>query len=135
MWLCVVNLTIIDTSKQACHVAPGVTLERVKSRLADVRGHLVEHPLDFLIEETVRSMPMGCRPRAYRFVGPLGQRRLDRTQPRTSCLHLNDKCTFLGLRTCMVKSRNRRSSVNAWVSTIMRILPREADKLLLHHVK
>jgi len=71
MWWCVVNPTTFDTSKQACHVAPGVTLESVKSRLADVRGHLVEHPLDFLIEETVRSMPMECRSSPYRFVGPL----------------------------------------------------------------
>ncbi|KXN92484.1 Phospholipase D1 [Leucoagaricus sp. SymC.cos] len=34
------------------HVAPGVTLERVKDRLSQVKGALVEAPLDFLIEES-----------------------------------------------------------------------------------
>ncbi|KAF5368099.1 hypothetical protein D9758_004381 [Tetrapyrgos nigripes] len=33
------------------HVVPDVTLERVKSRLAEVKGALVECPLDFLIDE------------------------------------------------------------------------------------
>ncbi|EIM84706.1 phospholipase D/nuclease [Stereum hirsutum FP-91666 SS1] len=33
------------------HVAPDVPLERVKARLADVRGALVEAPIDFLIDE------------------------------------------------------------------------------------
>lgn len=33
------------------HVAPGVTLDRVKERLSQVRGALVEAPLDFLIDE------------------------------------------------------------------------------------
>ncbi|KAG9057927.1 hypothetical protein FS842_002929 [Serendipita sp. 407] len=35
-----------------CHLAPGQSLEHVKKRLCEVRGHLVEAPLDFLIEET-----------------------------------------------------------------------------------
>ncbi|CCA77742.1 related to phospholipase D [Serendipita indica DSM 11827] len=35
-----------------CHLAPGQSLERVKQRLSEVRGHVVECPLDFLIEET-----------------------------------------------------------------------------------
>jgi len=95
MWLCVPNFTIVDTLKQASHVAPGVTLERVKSRLAEVRGHLVEHPLDFLIEETVcSSVPMQRHSCTYRSVGSLGQCRLARTQPRTSRVHLSDKCSF-----------------------------------------
>ncbi|PFH53623.1 hypothetical protein AMATHDRAFT_137275 [Amanita thiersii Skay4041] len=33
------------------HVIPGVSLERVKSRLNEVRGALVECPLDFLIDD------------------------------------------------------------------------------------
>jgi len=33
------------------HVAPGITLKRVKDRLALVRGSIVEAPLDFLIDE------------------------------------------------------------------------------------
>ncbi|KAF7358545.1 Phospholipase [Mycena venus] len=33
------------------HVVPGVPLERVKERLSEVRGALVECPLDFLIDE------------------------------------------------------------------------------------
>jgi len=33
------------------HVAPDITLKRVKDRLALVRGSLVEAPLDFLIDE------------------------------------------------------------------------------------
>lgn len=74
MWLCVANSTIVDTLKQASHVAPGVTLDKLKSQLADVRGHLVEHPLDFLIEETVRStVPMEYPSYTDRSVGSLGQ--------------------------------------------------------------
>jgi hypothetical protein len=92
---CVANPTVVDTLKQASHVAPGVTLERVKSRLAEVRGHLVEHPLDFLIEETVRSsVPMQFHPCTDRSVGSLGQCRLAGTEPRTSRVHLSDKCAF-----------------------------------------
>ncbi|KAF7304896.1 Phospholipase [Mycena kentingensis (nom. inval.)] len=34
------------------HVVPGVSLEHVKQRLAQVRGALVEAPLDFLIDES-----------------------------------------------------------------------------------
>lgn len=33
------------------HVVPGITLERLKSRLSQVRGSLVECPLDFLIDD------------------------------------------------------------------------------------
>ncbi|KAL5513890.1 hypothetical protein ACEPAG_2651 [Sanghuangporus baumii] len=33
------------------HVAPGISLERVKDRLSEVRGALVDSPLDFLIDE------------------------------------------------------------------------------------
>ncbi|KIY47816.1 phospholipase D/nuclease [Fistulina hepatica ATCC 64428] len=33
------------------HVVSGIGLDRVKSRLAEVRGHLVECPMDFLIDE------------------------------------------------------------------------------------
>ncbi|THU96802.1 phospholipase D/nuclease [Dendrothele bispora CBS 962.96] len=33
------------------HVVPGIPLERVKSRLAEVKGALVECPIDFLIDE------------------------------------------------------------------------------------
>ncbi|KAK7436200.1 hypothetical protein VKT23_019277 [Stygiomarasmius scandens] len=33
------------------HVIPGIPLERVKSRLAEVKGALVECPIDFLIDE------------------------------------------------------------------------------------
>lgn len=33
------------------HVVPGINLQRVKSRLSEVRGALVECPMDFLIEE------------------------------------------------------------------------------------
>jgi len=36
---------------RAGHVAPGVTLDRVKERLSQVKGQLVECPLDFLIED------------------------------------------------------------------------------------
>lgn len=94
MCLWVVNTAVVDTLKQACHVAPGVTLERVRSRLAEVRGHLVEHPLDFLIEETVRGMSMERRSYPYRSIGSLGQRRLARIQPRPSCVHLSSKFTL-----------------------------------------
>lgn len=31
---------------------PDIPIERVKDRLGQVKGHLVEAPLDFLIEET-----------------------------------------------------------------------------------
>ncbi|EJT97673.1 phospholipase D [Dacryopinax primogenitus] len=34
------------------HVAPDVTLEQLKTRLSQVRGHVVDCPLDFLIEES-----------------------------------------------------------------------------------
>ncbi|KAK7030848.1 hypothetical protein VNI00_013956 [Paramarasmius palmivorus] len=33
------------------HVVPGISLERVKQRLAEVRGALVECPMDFLIDD------------------------------------------------------------------------------------
>uniref|UniRef100_A0A0W0EW24 Phospholipase n=1 Tax=Moniliophthora roreri TaxID=221103 RepID=A0A0W0EW24_MONRR len=33
------------------HVVPGISLERVKSRLSEVKGALVECPMDFLIDE------------------------------------------------------------------------------------
>jgi len=33
------------------HVVPGVPLQRVKERLSEVRGHVVEAPLDFLIDD------------------------------------------------------------------------------------
>jgi hypothetical protein len=92
MLLHVVNSTIINTSKQVGHVAPGVTLERVKSRLAEVRGHLVEHPLDFLIEEKVCNVSMEIHSCAYSSIGPLGEHRLARTQPYTPCVHLSDTC-------------------------------------------
>ncbi|CAG8539977.1 2129_t:CDS:10, partial [Acaulospora colombiana] len=36
---------------RAGHLPPGQSLDRVKQRLAQVRGHLVEAPLDFLIDE------------------------------------------------------------------------------------
>lgn len=36
---------------RVCHLAPGQSLERVRQRLSEVRGHLVEAPLEFLIEE------------------------------------------------------------------------------------
>ncbi len=34
-----------------CHLAPGQSLEQVKKKLSEVRGHVVDCPLDFLIEE------------------------------------------------------------------------------------
>jgi phospholipase D1/2 len=36
---------------KAGHVVPGIPLDRVKNRLSEVRGALVECPLDFLIDE------------------------------------------------------------------------------------
>lgn len=33
------------------HVAPGTTLERLKLKLSEVRGSLVECPMDFLIDD------------------------------------------------------------------------------------
>ncbi|KAG6815717.1 hypothetical protein H0H87_012015 [Tephrocybe sp. NHM501043] len=36
---------------KAGHVVPGVDIQRVKNRLAGVRGAIVECPLDFLIDE------------------------------------------------------------------------------------
>jgi len=33
------------------HVVPGVDVDRVKKRLAEVRGALVECPMDFLIDD------------------------------------------------------------------------------------
>lgn len=72
-----------------------MTLEKVKSQLADVRGHLVEHPLDFLIEETVRSsLFMEYHSWTNGSVGSLGQCRLAGTQPHTSCVRLSDKYVF-----------------------------------------
>lgn len=49
------------------HLAPGQDLERVRQRLSEVRGHLVEAPLDFLIKETgiwENAFWMGLNPTA-----------------------------------------------------------------------
>ncbi|KIM30587.1 hypothetical protein M408DRAFT_7620 [Serendipita vermifera MAFF 305830] len=49
------------------HLAPGQSLERVRQRLSEVRGHLVEAPLEFLIKETgiwENAFWMGLNPTA-----------------------------------------------------------------------